>query len=319
MLDGLVVAARLLRFAFALALFGSSLFYLYGFEAGTASDRSRQWSWRRAVLLLASAGTLLGSLWWVTAQTAAIFGQFDSASAQILLTGTGFGRATLVRIGLLIMSLVVLLLLSPGRALWIAQLLLGGAIVASFAWVGHGVLDDGWAGVAHQSSDVLHLIAAGVWIGALVCLSILLIQSLRAGSGVSAYAVYRGLNAFSAIGLAVVSVLVLTGLVNGWFLISPRHAFDLAKTDYGILLVVKLCLFAAMIVLAALNRFRLTPRLNDDLQVRALPSNSLKVLRRSVIVETTLALLIIFAVSWMGTLEPPVSVDANVNSGASLR
>jgi len=308
--DWAIVAARLLQFGSALVLFGSSLFYLYGFKAGAAGWPPRRWSWPHLTLLIAAAGALLGAIWWVIAQTAIIFpdaGTFDSSAIWTVSTGTGFGRAALLRIGLAAVSAAGLVFLSPGRLSWIAQMMLAGALVASFAWTGHGIRDEGTAGLLHLGGDVAHLLTAGVWIGALVPLSFLILRSLRTQTEGHARAACDALESFSGVGPTVVSILVLTGLLNSWLLIGPQHLPELLTTAYGLALIVKLCFFAAMLGLAAANRFRLTPRLGLALHKSGTPAASLHALKRSVLAETGLALLVLFAVSWMGTLEPPIS------------
>jgi hypothetical protein len=51
----------------------------------------------------------------------------------------------------------------------------------------------------------------------------------------------------------------LTGIVNAWILVGSFKA--LTATEYGHLLMGKTALFAAMLMIAAVNRLRLTPRL----------------------------------------------------------
>jgi putative copper resistance protein D len=104
----------------------------------------------------------------------------------------------------------------------------------------------------------------------------------------------------------VVAVLLLSGIVNSWFLIGPvawRAAFT---TLYGRLLLIKIVLFALMLALAAVNRLRLVPKL----QRAALASEGNAVwhaLRATLIAETTLAMLVLGLVAVIGTLEPPIS------------
>jgi putative copper resistance protein D len=67
---------------------------------------------------------------------------------------------------------------------------------------------------------------------------------------------------------------------------------------------VKLLLFAAMLGLAALNRFHLTPAL-------ALAGDqppSFATLRLSLTIEAGAATAILALVAWLGTLEPPMSM-----------
>ena len=64
---------------------------------------------------------------------------------------------------------------------------------------------------------------------------------------------------FSRLGVFSVGILLASGLINSWNLLNgPR---DLMATDYGRLVALKIVLFAAMVAIAAVNRFYLTPRL----------------------------------------------------------
>jgi putative copper resistance protein D len=169
------------------------------------------------------------------------------------------------------------------------------------------MVNDGPAGSLHVIGDVVHLLAAGVWLGALLPLAILVLHSLCQQDAVDAQTIYHGLDGFSGIGLAVVAILILTGLINSWFLIGLSHWRELFTTAYGIALLVKLGFFFGMLALAALNRFHLTPRLNVAIEQGRSIAVSLGSLRRSVLIETGLALFVLAAVSVLGTLEPPIS------------
>lgn len=311
-----VVAARLLQFTFVLTLFGSSLFYLYGFNAGAANVPPRSWAWPHRILLIACLGALCATILWVMAETALLTSDVknavDPSWLWSIVSDSQIGRVHFLRFTLLLISLVVLWRLPQPRIRWTAQAILGALLVASFAWSGHGVRDQGSAGTVHTGADVLHLLAAGVWIGALVPLGILILRSLRTQTENDARVTYESLESFSGIGLAVVSVIVLTGLVNSWFLIGLVNWRRLFTTAYGLSLVVKLVLFGFMLILAAANRFVLSPRLGfivGDSVAGADPvglAMALRALRRSVLIETFLALLVVGAVALLGTLEPPI-------------
>jgi putative copper resistance protein D len=178
------------------------------------------------------------------------------------------------------------------------------------------VRDEGLAGVIHAGADVLHLFTAGAWIGALLPLSILILFSFRRQTRDEAIITYEGLESFSGIGLTIVAVIVLTGVVNSWFLIGLERWRMLFTTPYGLTLVFKLALFGLMLLLAAGNRFFLSPRLGFVVgtHVAGTDTKGLKVallwLRRSVLTETVLALLVLAAVAFLGTLEPPISISS---------
>jgi putative copper resistance protein D len=104
-----------------------------------------------------------------------------------------------------------------------------------------------------------------------------------------------------------VATLVLTGLVNSWFLAGPDHLMAAVSTAWGVVLLAKLCVFALMLGLAALNRFVLTPGLKralDDLD----PTSALAALRQSLFVESAAGLSVVVLVSWLGTLAPPATL-----------
>ena len=309
-----VVAARLLQFTSILVLFGSSLFYLYGFNAGAANEPPRRWAWPHRTLLIASLSALLATILWVMAETAFLTDDVKNAIDPVwlwsILWDSRIGRVYLLRLALLTISLVTLWFLWPPRIRWTTQAIIGGLLAASFAWSGHGVRDHGLTGGIHLGADVLHLLAAGVWIGALLPLSILLVLSLRRQTMGDARATYEGLESFSRLGLAVVAVLVLTGAVNSWFLIGLGQWRALFTTSYGLTLVLKLALFGLMLLLAAGNRFFLSPRLGYIVRNREKGAGlriALRALRRNVLTETMLALLVLAAVAFLGTLEPPVA------------
>ncbi len=169
------------------------------------------------------------------------------------------------------------------------QLAAAAALIAPLALIGHAGATPGAAGQLHLASDAVHLVAAGVWLGGLPALALLL-SSARPPRGLAARAAAR----FSTLGIASVAALLASGIVNSWMLLStPR---DLIATDYGRLLFLKIGLFAAMLVIAAVNRFHLTPRLAGAPARRALMRNSLT--------ETALGAGVLLLVGALGTMQP---------------
>ena len=311
MLDWAIVAARMLQYACVLTLFGSALFFLYGLDMEPTSAPVPYHVWPRRILLIASIGALAASMPWLMAETASLTGDAKNAldwpSLWSIVSDTGFGRSGALRVGALALSATLLLVLPNSRRLWGLQALLGGTLVASFAWTGHGSMDVGAAGLLHRGSDVLHLLAAGIWIGALLPLSLLIGCSIATQPRSDPRVVALALQRFSKVGAAVVSILILSGLVNSWFLIGAPHWRELFTTAYGRSLIVKLALFALMLVLAVLNRYRFSPALTASLETPEPRVRALQGLRRSVSAEMVLALLVIAVVALLGTLEPPVS------------
>jgi len=229
----------------------------------------------------------------------------DRETAGILLNETAVGIAWKVRIGALLGALAVAALVrSPSPRLW---MYLGASATAlgTLAWGGHAAAAEGTFGTFDLASDILHLLAAGVWVGALFALVLLLFSSTIRTSRNQLRLAHRSLDGFSKIGTIVVAVLTLTGLFNGWRRIGPAHLLSLPNSPYGQLLLIKLVLFGLMLALASLNRFRLTPALARGLDAAGnIPT--VASLRTSLALETGAAVAILALVAWFGTLEPPI-------------
>jgi len=306
MLQVLAVAARLAQFLGAAALFGAPLFFLYGLP-GRGPATAAALPWPRRLLGAASAVLLVGALVGLSAQTAGMTGEpsdaLRPAAIWSVLSGTDFGPWIGARVVLAALGVVLAIVARPSRGLWIALAVAGAGALSSLAFTGHGASDDGTAGLLHLAADVLHLLAAGVWLGALAVLAMLLAGPDRRQDPSALEALHGGLAGFSGVGAAVVATLIATGLVNGWFLIGPDGVARLLASAYGLLLLAKLGLFAAMIGLAALNRFVLTPGLGRGLGSGS-PAQALAALRRSVGLETAAAVAVLALVAVLGTLEP---------------
>jgi putative copper resistance protein D len=189
---------------------------------------------------------------------------------------------------------------------WLIVGLLGAAATASLAWMGHGAATEGALGWLHLVSDIVHVIAAAVWVGALVAFVLLSLN--RRATAEQNLAFHFGLSGFSGVGSAVVAVLIVTGLINGWILVGPGQVEELWTTPYGRLLSLKLLLFGGMLALALANRVRLTPAFGRTLHAETPPVGTLLALRRSLALETGLSIGVLLLVAWLGTLEPPASL-----------
>lgn len=301
MLEVAVIALRWLQYSGAVVLLGAPLFLLYSF--GRADDPNLAWA--RPTLIFATVGVALGSLAALVAQTAVMAGSLGEAlkpaSLSVMVTGTALGMAMVVRAGVALLAFVAAVALRQGRAVLGLMVAAGLIIAASFAWTGHAGATEGAGGLVHLAADIGHAIAAALWLGALAALMIVLLRRTSSDDP----AIHRALQAFAGLGTLAVSVLVLTGLVNSWFLVGPARIGQLGANLYGQLLIVKLALFALMLALAAANRFRLTPRLGSDLAGGEDPRQSLQRLRRNVVVETLVGAVLLGVVSIMGTLAPP--------------
>ncbi|MBV4545098.1 MULTISPECIES: copper homeostasis membrane protein CopD [Pseudomonas] len=286
MADLLNIILRFALYVDLLLLFGLALFGLYSFNALLR--------FRPLLRGMAVTGALL-SVAGLVLMTRAMSGETQLAALwphlQMMLLETDVGLAWALR-----MTALAIVVIRP--SLWPASLA-GAIALASLAWSGHGAMDEGWLRFWHFLSDILHLLAAGAWLGAL--LALVLMASGRIGDTrfrLLADAVKR----FEWVGALIVLTVSVTGVMNYLFIVGPRLDGVLFGT-YGQLLTIKVLAFAVMLVLAALNRFHLGPSLQQSLRdgQHLIAANAL---RRSVVMELALALLIVALVAWLGTLSP---------------
>ena len=306
MTDGFAIAVRFALYADLLVLFGLAVFAVQN-QAAVARDMLAGSAMRRGLAIAMAVAIFLSAA--SLAQTAAAMaglpiGQLDLATVRTVALETPFGTALLVRCLALAMALIACLFLRSPMASWSIIAGASGAGAASLAWGGHAMMDEGSRGWIHLAADVLHLLAAGLWIGALVGLVVLLYrQSASMGPDYLALS-HRALARFAPMGTLIVAVITLSGFVNGWMLIGPSSIGALWTTRYGILLLAKLGLFVLMLVLAAVNRFWLTPGLAA---ARADHRAAVRALRQSLALETGSAFAILGLVAWLGMLEPPMA------------
>ncbi len=300
-MEAALVLVRLGQYLGAAGLFGGALFLARQPRLG-ASPAERG-------LLLCSAGLLLfTTAFALILQSAAMAGAdnpfADLSMVGMVVGGTSFGYAVVVRLMLTMLAGVALLVSHSARGLWAAAVLGAGATL-SLAWGGHGAADEGLPGWIHLGSDLLHLLAAGLWLGALAALVVLSLDPRAAREPEIARRLHRALDGFSGAGTFAVGLLIVTGIANGWFLVGPSRLASLFTTLYGVLLLVKLGLFGAMAALAAVNRWRLTPAFRPEETSHL--SSVVVALRRSIALETGAGGLVIAAVAWLGTLAPPAA------------
>ncbi len=247
----------------------------------------------RLIAALAAAGAILSIAQLFTTALSMTGGDvavLDAEMLRFIAIETPAGVSGVARFFLLTM-LAIAAIYAPAAHL--LHLLLAFAALAALAWTGHAGASEGSIGAIHRASDILHLIAAAAWLGTLA----LLLRAL-VGSGVATADLIAALRRFASIGTVIVGTLIVTGIVNLWAIAGLEALPNLATSAYGRTLGVKLALFAAMLGFAALNRWRLVPKLEAE------QSALVQGLRASVALEAALAVAVILAVAILGTLAP---------------
>jgi putative copper resistance protein D len=302
MSDSVSIALRFALYVDLLLLFGVALFGLYSLK-GQERVSGAVLPFRLMLAGTAVLGAVL-SVASMVMMASAMSGETDFAELrphiEMMLLETDVGLAWVVRIVALVVAGLAVMLRAPGFSLWIAAFA-GGVAVASLAWSGHGAMDEGSRRFWHFSVDILHLLAAGAWLGALLAFVLMAkINALQTEERIKLLA--RAVNRFEVIGAVIVVVITVTGVVNYLFIVGPKLD-EVFLSTYGVLLFIKVVLFAGMLVLAALNRFHLGPFLERSLRdgQYTVAANAL---RRSVLVELVAAVVIVGLVAWLGTLSP---------------
>ena len=226
----------------------------------------------------------------------------DPALLQTLLQESAVGWALLVRVAALMLGFLLAGLLPAGRAKPWLLAICGAVAVATLAWGGHAAGGEGGIGLVHLGGDIVHMLAASTWLGALVLLLVLVVPGAE-GTRERVEMAHAALAGFGRTGTIAVVLIVFTGILNLALTVDAAALPALGASPYGRLLFVKLALFAAMLGCAVLNRYGLTPALKASIE-RGELRPSLSGLRRSIAAETGLALCIFAVVGWLGMLEP---------------
>lgn len=235
---------------------------------------------------------------------------FQGGVVGIVLTQTRFGVDWVIRAALIVILAGCLAVQARTRkhaAGWIG-LLAASAFIASLAWAGHGAATEEVPFDAiHAPADVLHLLAAGAWLGALLPLAILLALTWRDKSAQAVTVARTATLRFSVLGLSSVGTLIVTGAVNTWFLAGSAAA--LLGTLYGQLLLLKIALFAAMIALASVNQRGLLPCLADSASEDALCLKVCRQVCRNASIEAGLGVFVLAIVGIIGILPPGLHTE----------
>jgi copper resistance protein D len=278
----------------------------------------RCWSWLVCAGLAVAA--VSGAIWLVLLAgdiyAAPIAQVWRDGGVWTVARETRFGQVSLARLAAAALLAASLPILRPtaDRSLRSAgAVVLAVIVLIGPAWSGHAGATPGVAGEFPLAADALHLLAAGAWLGSLPPLAMLLAAAWRQKephwAAVTAIAVRR----FSLLGVISVGTLLASGIVNSWYEVGTLN--NLFTTSYGQLVLIKIALFAAMVALASVNRFYLTPRLATAGTVRRLHHTS--------VAESGLGFAAVAVIGFLGAMAPashthPHSANAIVPEDAAF-
>src|SRR5208337_1307527 len=290
-MDEALILCRALHYSAAIMLFGASVFQ----ETSPPTDLARFIAPpMRRLAALAIVIIFLTTIAWLMLESGEMGGGWVDASSpntvSTVLFETEFGRVWQWRLGFV--AILLGLLMSRRYGNWRVIAFWSALVLASLGFVGHGAMQTGVEGLLHRSSHSLHLLAAGLWLGALLpllaCLRVLRHATLGEDVEIA-------LRRFSYLGYVAVATVLITGVANTWFVFEvwPIGLWS----SYRALLVAKIGLVAAMLGLAIVNRFVLTPRLRTSVEAP-------RQLRVNMIAEVVLGFSAIALVSAFGTFAP---------------
>ena len=242
-----------------------------------------------------------------------------------LLVDTRFGRYLIARQGLLAIALLALGLIWRARGGRWAIPALGLLLVASLgvlftqSLVSHAAASDGefWT----TSIDVLHLLAASLWIGGLIHIGLAMPRWLDELEGVprTLFAA-ESFRRFSALAAVSVSMLLISGVLSAFVQFTSWD--ELWSTSYGWSLVGKMGAMLPLLAMAAVNAFILQPRVvaaglhlaggsvsDDDMPSPDLEAAGRlqRLLVKTVRVEAVLGMVVLVAVAVLIQLQAPRS------------
>lgn len=290
----LVIAMAVIRsvhLAAMLSLLGAAGFLAWMLPAVAVVPANLSHALRR-LWWISGLVALVAGIAWFALQTVAIADTTTVSETLAVLPvvafHTRFGTILALRLALLAAATVAACRSSTRTSIYTAL------VVTAFALglqgvIGHAGAAAGTTGQGLVLSEALHLVAAAIWLGALLplWLSVRLLPPTQ-----SAFICDR----FSPIALACVLVLAGTGAVQGLQLIGSIPA--LFGTPYGNIALIKIALFLLALVLAAINRLRLTDRLAEGV------ARARAHLLLSVGTECAIGLAIVTAAAFLASSSP---------------
>lgn len=301
--DWLQPALRFLHYALLLGLFGWAGFRVVGLRQVNCTALSNG----RLTALVAAALAPVVSAVLMLASIAAMMAQplttLDWSVIEAMTMTTDMGWAFLARIGLLGTGFVALV--AERR---VAAALCFGAALITLGWSGHAAATEGAVGIVHRIGNGVHLLAAGLWLGAIGWFVYLTVVAHRYPGRVSPVAVLTAMHRFAPLGVALVAFVSITGLLNAHLIFGLENSAATLMTSYGVLLAAKVVIVGGMLALGAHNARVSRRGLAPDQDAEQSYDVALATLRRSLPVELMLGIVVLASVASLG-MWSPMTID----------
>jgi len=203
----------------------------------------------------------------------------------------------------------------PGPGAWTAVLavpLLALALLPGLG--GHAGVQDPVAVLL--PANVLHVLAAGAWIGGLAVLVLALPAATRRLEGADRTRLLAAtLARFSTVALVAVAALLAGGIAQS--LLELGAVNDLWDTAFGRAIAIKAALVVVLLGLGALNRRRTIPRLQRAASEAASPGATGVLLRRTLRAEVALGVAALAVTGALAGYPPATAQTAGPFSGSA--
>ncbi len=221
------------------------------------------------------------------------------ASLEVVLAKTHFGHVWALH-------LLAVLFLWPVCAVTVTRptspsclmLAVAGMVVLAFTYSAVSHAGDRGDFTVAELNDWLHVVSTSVWGGGIFVTQLVAFPLLRKRHAVVSLVAAR-LSSLSAIALALV---LFSGISNA--LLRLHSLRELLDTDYGHVLSVKVALVGVMVLLGAINRFVIIPRIrrysiDDDAE------SAIWYLRLTLAMDTVLLVFVLTAAGLLIQGMPP--------------
>ena len=158
-------------------------------------------------------------------------------------------------------------------------------------------------------ADVVHVLAASVWVGGIAAIVFALPLATRPLAAPERTRVLLDVLArFSPLALAAVVALALSGMVQAY--IDVRSLDALTHTTYGELVVLKTLLLGLLVGLGAVNRERVLPTLRRALAAGSAPGAAGRLLRDTTRGELTTMAAVLGVTAALVSFAPPIDASS---------
>lgn len=296
---------RFLHYGLLLGLFGWTGFRVVGLRAaGWLSAESG----RTAALVAAGLAPIVSAAL-MLASIAAMMGQspamLDWPMIEAMTLSTDMGWAFMARMTLLVTGLIVIVIRRKSAGLPIAAFCFGAALM-TLGWSGHAAATEGALGLAHRIGNGAHLLAAGLWLGAIGWFVHLSVVAHCVPERLPALPLLTVMHSFAPLGVALVAIVSVTGLLNAQLIFGLENSATTLTTSYGILLTAKIAFVGGMLAFGAHNNRINRRSVSTDASAKLDQRAALSMLRRSLASEMTLGIIVLSLVAVLGTLSTTI-------------